>query len=122
MDVGRPFDHLKPKIDYPEIQDDIRQALADLIPVERQIHGEGGVWTIVRIMPYRTTTDQIDGVVVTLLDVTPIRFAEQQLSELTDELLSISRAIPDIYIRVGKDHRVLGMRTGGETVLFRQPR
>ena len=121
-DVGRPFGHLRPKIDYPEVFDDIRQVLDDLMPVERQIPAEGGSWIMVRILPYRATHNEVAGLIITLVDVTRMRFAEQRMAEMTVELEAVYRATPDIYIRVGKDNTILGLRCWGEPVLVASPK
>ena len=53
--------------------------LASLQPVEREVDGKGGHCYIVRIHPYRTLDDRIDGAVMTFFDITRRRAAEQAL-------------------------------------------
>ncbi|MFP5221851.1 MAG: PAS domain-containing protein [Acidobacteriota bacterium] len=113
-DVGRPFSHLRPKIVYPEVMNDIRQVMDDLMPVERQIHADGGRWLIVSILPYRSSRNEICGVVITLVDVTHIRFAEQQVAALTVELDSVYKSTPDIYIRLDSNNHITGLRGWAE--------
>jgi two-component system, chemotaxis family, CheB/CheR fusion protein len=114
VDIDRPFGHLRPKIDYESILDDIGQVLDSLTPLERQLPNRDGRWIMARIMPYRSVNDRIDGVVLTFVDVTPIRTAEQRLSEQTAELESLYQATPDIYFRVGLDNRILNCRSSDE--------
>ena len=71
--------------------------LADLAPVQREIRGRSGGWYDVRIRPYRTVDNKIDGVVITLIDVTEwhqvnqtLRESEQQLQQ-KQRLFDLSR-------------------------------
>ena len=69
-DVGRPITDLASELHYPELADDGREVLRTLIPAEKPIGCKDGRWFTVRIMPYRTLDDRIDGVVITFADVT----------------------------------------------------
>jgi len=54
--------------------------LTNLTPVEKEIHTENGECFIQRILPFRTEDNKIDGVVVTFVEVTRLKHAEQSLS------------------------------------------
>ncbi len=83
-DVGRPIAHVTHMLDYQGLADDAAQVLSDLTPVERETRSEDGHWFIVRLRPYRTMRDQIDGVVVTFVDITQRRAEEQAVIEARD--------------------------------------
>jgi two-component system CheB/CheR fusion protein len=55
--------------------------LRTLCTVEKQIEATTGHWFSVRIMPYRTLADVIDGVVITLADITSTKKLEKELRE-----------------------------------------
>lgn len=69
-DVGRPLTDLASELDYPALADDAREVLRTLVFSEKQIPAHDGRWFTVRIMPYRTIEDKIDGIVITLADIT----------------------------------------------------
>ena len=69
-DVGRPLTDLTSILDYPELAENAREVLRTLVFSEKQIHSQDGRWFGVRIMPYRTIEEKIDGVVITLSDIT----------------------------------------------------
>ena len=52
---------------YEDLGKDAAQVLLDLVPVQRQVTSRHGGTMTVRIRPYRTTEDKIDGVVVTFV-------------------------------------------------------
>lgn len=69
-DIGRPLSDLTSSLQYPELQDDARKTLRDLQPTVRQVQTSDERGFTVRIMPYRRLDDVIDGVVITLVEVT----------------------------------------------------
>ncbi len=78
-DVGRPITDLASELQYPELADDARTVLETLLPVEKPIGCRDGRWFTVRIMPYRTLDDRIDGLVITFADITMSRATAAKL-------------------------------------------
>jgi two-component system CheB/CheR fusion protein len=66
-DHGRPIGDLTHNILYDDLEKDAARVLVDLAPVEREIKTRDGENLTVRIRPYRTSEDKIDGVVVTFV-------------------------------------------------------
>ncbi len=75
-DEGRPITDFTHRLEYQDLVSDARRVLADLIPIERTVHTTGGRWFLVRLRPYRTLEDKIEGVVATFVDVTERRQVE----------------------------------------------
>ena len=80
-DVGRPITDLASDLLYPELAADAREVLQRLGFAEKPINARDGRWFTVRIMPYRTLDDRIDGVVITFADITAGKTLEAQLRE-----------------------------------------
>ena len=80
-DVGRPITDLASDLIYPELGDDAREVLRTLVFKEKSIATTDGRWFTVRIMPYRTLDNRIDGVVITLVDITAAKKLEAVLRE-----------------------------------------
>jgi chemotaxis methyl-accepting protein methylase len=78
-DVGRPLTDLVSELQYPELVADVRQVLHTLQATERPIAASRDRWFTVRIMPYRTMGDQVDGVVMTFADITVAKTLEATL-------------------------------------------
>ncbi len=78
-DIGRPLSDLTTTLQYPELNDDALTTLSTLVFSEKQITSTDGRWFTVRIMPYRRLDNVIDGVVITLLDITETKQLEQAL-------------------------------------------
>jgi two-component system CheB/CheR fusion protein len=75
-DEGRPVTDFTHRLDYPDMVTDARRVLADLIPIERTVATTTGRWFLIRLRPYRTIDDKIEGIVATFVDVTERREAE----------------------------------------------
>src|SRR5690349_20481407 len=78
-DDGRPISDFSHSLEYDEMIKDTRALLADLAPSRREIRSHGGRWYDVRMRPYRTVDDKIDGVVLTFVDITERRQVEEAL-------------------------------------------
>jgi two-component system CheB/CheR fusion protein len=75
-DVGRPITDIAPRIEYADLQADVATVLRTLVPCERELTAPGGGWFLMRMRPYRTLDDVIDGVVVSFIDITDRKTAE----------------------------------------------
>ena len=69
-DVGRPLSDLTPRLDYPALTDDAARVLLDLAVIEVEVSHVDGRHFLSRMLPYRTTSDPIAGVVMTFVDIT----------------------------------------------------
>lgn len=78
-DIGRPLSDLASTLLYPELHADARETLRTLAVSEKQITTTDGRWFSVRIMPYRTVANVIQGVVITLVDITVAKELESRL-------------------------------------------
>jgi PAS domain-containing protein len=68
-DVGRPLTDLVSNLRYPEMHEDAREVLRTLLFKEKSVPSQNGKWFCVRIMPYRTIDNRIDGLVITFTSI-----------------------------------------------------
>ena len=70
-DIGRPLGDIAPKFrKYVDLTLDTKSVLDTLIPIEKEVESEDGQFFLMRIIPYRTVKNMIDGVVITFVDIT----------------------------------------------------
>jgi two-component system, chemotaxis family, CheB/CheR fusion protein len=91
-DVGRPLSDLTTSLQYPGMHDDAVDTLRTLVPTEKQILASDGHWFSVRIMPYRRLDNVIDGLVITLVDITVTKDLEAALrKDASDKVIAPKR-------------------------------
>jgi len=78
-DIGRPFSDIQNHIDVPNLRALMTSVIDTLIPYDQEIQDHSGHWYSLRIRPYRTVENQIDGVVMSLIDIDLIKEQKQQL-------------------------------------------
>ena len=80
-DVGRPVTDLAFNLRYPELPTDAKEVLRTLVPIEKALATKDGRWFALRVMPYRTMDNRIDGVVITFTDITVVTKLEAKVRE-----------------------------------------
>lgn len=82
-DIGRPLSELSSILQYPELDEAALETLRTLQVSEKEVLTSDDRWFTVRIMPYHRLDDVIDGVVITMLDITDTKALEKTLREGT---------------------------------------
>src|SRR5690606_31920864 len=72
-DVGRAIGDLVARLRYEHLVADAEEVLHTLVFKEVEVRGEDRTWYLMRILPYRTTENVIDGLVITFVDITRIK-------------------------------------------------
>jgi two-component system CheB/CheR fusion protein len=90
-DIGRPFTDLVTNLNYPDMEAHVKNVLNKLNTIEKPIATNDNRWFSVRIMPYRTLDDKVDGVVITFTDITVAKMLEIELKELNDALQKVNK-------------------------------
>jgi len=81
-DVGRPVGHIVSNlVGYDRLVADVRAVLDSLVPKELEVQTQTGAWYLLRIRPYRTLENVIEGAVITFTDVTKMKKTEAALRE-----------------------------------------
>jgi two-component system CheB/CheR fusion protein len=100
-DQGRPLAHVTHRLRYESLIDDAKSVLTSIVPVEREVRDDAGKWYSVRMRPYRSMDERIEGVVLTFYDVTEARHfreaehdARMRAEAQTAQLEALMQQIP----------------------------
>lgn len=84
-DVGRPLSDIVTDLTYPGLQVDAEEVLRTLVFSDREIVTRDGRWFQVKIMPYRTLENVIDGVVITFNDISRAKILAAELRAVSKD-------------------------------------
>jgi two-component system CheB/CheR fusion protein len=111
-DVGRPLTDLTTQLDYPDLGADATRVLERLVPVEREVGQSDGSWYLARLLPYRTIEDRIAGVVLSFVNITERKQAE----EMRLWLSAVVTSTADGIISFSLDQTILSWNSGAEQI------
>jgi len=106
-DIGRPFTDLVSDLSYPELANDALEVLRTLVFIQKQIPTRDKRWFSIRIMPYRTFDDRIDGLVITFMNNSDIKQLEAELIETEQMHRLILNSSSDVIVRLSPEMKIL---------------
>ena len=117
VDTGRSLMDITHRLDYPEITEDAATVFESLSMIEREISGKDNRWYIARLLPYRSSEDHIDGTVLTFIDITKRRQAEEELRLGEERMRLVAESTHDFAIIILDDHgAITDWNTGAELI------
>ncbi len=123
-DTGRPITDISSVLIYPELVGDVREVLRTLIFVEKNVPSQDGRWFTVRIMPYRTIENRIDGVVITFMEITKSKLLESELIESERGIKEIINHMANAFVLLRSIYNGEGIHTQDQIIFandaFRQ--
>ena len=105
-DIGRPFTDLVSQLQYPELADDSMEVLRTLVFIQKQIPARDNKWFSIRIMPYRTFDDRIDGLVITFINLSDLKQVELKLHETEQMNRSLLISSSGSIIKLSTDGKI----------------
>jgi two-component system CheB/CheR fusion protein len=118
VDTGRSLMDITNRLDYPEIAEDVATVFESLNMIEREVCSSDQRWYIVRLLPYRSSEDHIDGTVLTFIDITKRRTAEAELRTSEERLRLVAESTHDFAIIILDDHGVITDWNTGAKLIF----
>ena len=105
-DIGRPFSDIRSALDVSDLEQMILEVIDTLNSKEQAVQTLSGYWYNLRIHPYRTTENVIDGVVIILLDIDALKRSARTLESARNYAEAIVEAVPTPLVALNADFRV----------------
>ncbi len=116
-DIGRSLLDITHRLEYDKLADDAAEAFDSLRLIERELRSIDGRWYLARFLPYRTTEDRIDGAVLSFIDITSRRAAEERAREGEHRMNIVAESTRDYaIITFDDDGRITSWNRGAERI------
>ena len=106
-DIGRPFTDQVSDLIYPELASDALEVLRTLVFIQKQIPAKDGRWFFIRIMPYRTLDDRIEGLVITFINISDLKKVEVKLHETEQMNRFLINSSSDVIIELSTNLKIV---------------
>ena len=98
VDIGRPVAHLASNlVGYAQLVPDAQAVLDTLQPKEVTVQSQSGDWYLLRMLPYRTLENQVQGVVITFVNITQLKQQAAELKQAADALYRLAVVLRDSH-------------------------
>ena len=106
-DVGRPIGDLRLSVEVPGLEALLREVIETLTLQEREVQARDGRWYSVRVRPYRTADNRIDGAVIAFVDIDALKRGLEQAKEARDQAQAIVATVREPLVILDADLRVV---------------
>jgi len=84
-DVGRPISNIRPNVSIPDLEQRVLQVTSSMVAQSLEVKDRDGHWFVLRIRPYKTMDNRIEGVVMTFIDIDSVKDVERLRKALQQE-------------------------------------
>jgi two-component system, chemotaxis family, CheB/CheR fusion protein len=102
-DVGRPLSNIKPNLDVPDLVPLIQEVIQSLTTREREVRDSEDRWHQLRVRPYRTLDNKIDGAIITLVEIDKMKRSLADLQNVLEFANTIVDGSREPILVLGED-------------------
>jgi two-component system CheB/CheR fusion protein len=105
-DLGRPISNVRHNLDLPDLEQSLKEVIDTVREQEREVRDKEGRWFSLRVRPYMTLDNKVDGAVLVLVDINDLKRNEQATAAARDYAEAIIRTARDPLVILNADLRV----------------
>jgi two-component system CheB/CheR fusion protein len=102
-DVGRPLSNIKPNLDIPDLVPLIREVIQTLSIREREVRDSDNRWHQLRVRPYRTMDNKINGAIITLVEIDVMKRSLANLQSVVEFANTLLNSTKEPMVVIGED-------------------
>lgn len=106
-DIGRPFSDINHNLSMTDLEAQILEVINTLHLKAQEVQDQEGYWYDLRIRPYRTLDNRIDGAVVVLVEIDALKRMTEQLTEARDYAEAIVQTVRESLLVLNADFQVV---------------
>jgi two-component system, chemotaxis family, CheB/CheR fusion protein len=110
-DVGRSISEIRLQLSIEDIEPILHDVLDTLGTRELEVQDREGRWHLLRVRPYRTADNKIEGLVVVLVDIDQLRRSQQLLVDARDFARSVAESVPVPIVVLNEDCSIRSVNT-----------
>ena len=95
-DIGRPIVQIRPNLELPSLDQVAAEVIDTLRPLEMEVRDENGHWYLLRVRPYKTAENRLEGILIAVIDINDVK----QLSTAIVETIAEPVLVMDAELRV----------------------
>ncbi|EKD29187.1 MAG: hypothetical protein ACD_79C00024G0001 [uncultured bacterium] len=108
-DINRPIGDIKPNIEISNMEELILDVIEDMTPKEKEVKDKDGRWHSMRIRPYRTIDNKIDGAVIALIDIDFCKKSREEVQGILNYNQAIIETMREPLVVLDKDLIVMSV-------------
>lgn len=112
QDIGRPISHITHNLKNEDLVNESSKVLKSLVPIEKEVCGSNNNWYILKYSPFRTNENVIKGIVLSLVDITSRKQAEENQNKSSERYENLVELSPFAIIIIRKGN-ILFSNTAG---------
>ena len=105
-DVGRPIGGVRHNLDVTDLEAFITEVVASVREREREVRDKDGRWYSLRVRPYITLDNKVDGAVLVMVDIDDLKQTERLIAEAREHAEAVIRTVPDPLVILSADLRI----------------
>jgi two-component system CheB/CheR fusion protein len=102
-DIGRSFNDVRHNLDLPDLETFVGNVISSVREAEREVRDKNGHWYSLRVRPYLTLDNKVDGAVLVVIDIDLLKRTQLAITEASEQIEAIVRTVPDPLVVLEPD-------------------